>query len=178
MALKATVFKANLQIADMDRHYYHDHGLTLAQHPSETDERMMVRLLAYALNADKGLEFSKGLCVDVEPELWLKELSGDIRLWVEFGEADEKWLRKAASRAEQVKLYAYGGRSVPVWWQKNQSAIGRYQNLEVWNIPAEQVQALGQLVSRSMQLNYSVSDGEIYVSNGADTVLVTPERLQ
>lgn len=178
MALKATVFKANLQIADMDRHYYHDHGLTLAQHPSETDERMMVRLLAYALNAEEGLEFSKGLCVDDEPELWLKELSGEIRLWVEFGEADEKWLRKAAGRAKQVKLYAYGGRSVPVWWQKNESAFWRYQNLEVWNFPADQVKALGGLVSRTMQLNFSVSDGEIYVSNGVDTVLVTPERLQ
>ncbi|BDM63852.1 hypothetical protein NFHSH190041_13040 [Shewanella sp. NFH-SH190041] len=178
MALKATVFKANLQIADMDRHYYQDHSLTLAQHPSETDERMMVRLLAFALNACDGLAFSRGLCVDDEAELWQKDLSGDIQLWIEFGEPDEKWLRKAAGRAKSVVLYAYGGRSVPVWWQKSQAAFNRYQNLAVWEIPAEQVMAMGQMVSRTMQLNYSISDGEVYISNGDDSVLVTPIKLK
>ena len=106
MALKATVFKVQLQIADMDRHYYHDHSLTIAQHPSENDERMMVRLLAYAMYASDTLAFTKGLSADDdEPELWDVQLNGDINLWVEFGQSDEKWLRKAAGRAKQVVLF-------------------------------------------------------------------------
>lgn len=109
MAPKATVYKAQLQIADMDRGYYHDHNLTLAQHPSETDARMMLRLLAFALNASDSLQFSKGLCVDDEPELWQKSLSDEIELWVEFGQSDEKWVRKACGRSKQVQLFAYGG---------------------------------------------------------------------
>ena len=116
MALKATVFKVNLQIADMDRGYYQDHQLTLAQHPSETDGRMMVRLLAFILNSSETLSFTKGLCVDDEPELWDKSLSGEVNLWIEFGQADEKWLRKASGRAKAVQLFTYGGRSGPIWW--------------------------------------------------------------
>lgn len=126
MALKATVFKVNLQIADMDRGYYQDHQLTLAQHPSETDGRMMVRLLAFILNASETLSFTKGLCVDDEPELWDKSLSGEVDLWIEFGQADEKWLRKASGRAKAVQLFTYGGRSVPIWWKQNQAALERY----------------------------------------------------
>lgn len=137
MALKATVFKVNLQIADMDRGYYQDHQLTLAQHPSETDGRMMVRLLAFILNASETLSFTKGLCVDDEPELWDKSLSGEVDLWIEFGQADEKWLRKASGRAKAVQLFTYGGRSVPIWWKQNQAALERYKNLKVWNIAEE-----------------------------------------
>lgn len=145
MALKATVFKVNLQIADMDRGYYQDHQLTLAQHPSETDGRMMVRLLAFILNASETLSFTKGLCVDDEPELWDKSLSGEVDLWIEFGQADEKWLRKASGRAKAVQLFTYGGRSVPIWWKQNQAALERYKNLKVWNIAEESVTAMEAL---------------------------------
>jgi uncharacterized protein YaeQ len=178
MALKATVFKVNLQIADMDRGYYQDHQLTLAQHPSETDGRMMVRLLAFVLNASDSLAFSKGLCVEDEPELWDKTLSGEIALWVEFGQADEKWLRKACGRARRVVLFAYGGRSVPVWWKQNQQAFERYQNLQVWNIPEASVKEMELLVGRSMSLQVTVTDGQVWLSDANNSVLVEPEPLK
>lgn len=178
MAQKATVFKVQLQIADMDRHYYHDHGFTIAQHPSETDERMMVRLLAFAMNASESLAFSKGLCVDDEPELWDKSLSDEINLWVEFGQADEKWLRKASGRAKEVLLVTYGGRSVPIWWQQNQQALARYNNLRVINIPEESVKQMAGLVSRTMNIQCSISDGQIWLSNDEQSVLIEPEELK
>ncbi|QGS49404.1 YaeQ family protein [Shewanella putrefaciens] len=178
MALKSTVFKVNLQIADMDRNYYQDHQLTLAQHPSETDGRMMVRLLAFIINASDTLSFSKGLCVDDEPELWDKSLSGEINLWVEFGQADEKWLRKASGRAKAVQLFTYGGRSVPIWWKQNQQALERYQNLKVWNIAEESVTAMEALVGRNMALQVSISEGQIWLSDSENSVLIEPEILK
>src|SRR5690242_13559913 len=112
MALKSTIFKATLAVADLDRGYYAEHALTVARHPSETDERMMVRLLAFALHADERLEFGRGISSDDEPALWLKEYSGEIRLWIEVGLPDERLLRRAAGRADQVVVLAYGGRAV------------------------------------------------------------------
>ncbi|MFB2640148.1 YaeQ family protein [Shewanella bicestrii] len=178
MALKATVFKVNLQIADMDRGYYQDHQLTLAQHPSETDGRMMVRLLAFILNASETLSFTKGLCVDDEPELWDKSLSGEVDLWIEFGQADEKWLRKASGRAKAVQLFTYGGRSVPIWWKQNQAALERYKNLKVWNIAEESVTAMEILVSRTMSLQASISEGQVWLSDNEHSVLIEPEMLK
>ena len=178
MALKATVFKVNLQIADMDRGYYQDHQLTLAQHPSETDGRMMVRLLAFILNASETLSFTKGLCVDDEPELWDKSLSGEVNLWIEFGQADEKWLRKASGRAKAVQLFTYGGRSVPIWWKQNQVALERYKNLKVWNIAEESVTAMEALVSRTMSLQASISEGQVWLSDNEHSLLIEPEMLK
>ncbi|MBR9727457.1 YaeQ family protein [Shewanella intestini] len=178
MALKATVYKTTLQIADMDRHYYCDHNLTVAQHPSETDERLMVRLLAFVLNASDTLAFSKGLCVDDEAELWDVSLSGEINLWVAFGQPDEKWLRKAAGRSKSVMLYTYGGRSVPIWWQQNQSAFNRYDNLTVVNIPEDAVKAMAAFVERTMTLQFSLSEGEILLSNAHDSLTIELETLK
>ncbi|WP_153913145.1 YaeQ family protein [Shewanella sp. TC10] len=178
MAPKATVFKAALQIADMDRHYYADHQLTIAQHPSETDSRMMVRLLAFIMNASDALQFSKGLCVDDEPELWEKSLSDEINLWIEFGQADEKWLRKACGRAKQVQLITYAGRSVPIWWQQNEQALQRYKNLSVFNIDEESVKAMEVFVSRNMKIQVSISDGEIWLSDDTNSLMIQPERLK
>ncbi|BDQ65616.1 MULTISPECIES: YaeQ family protein [Shewanella] len=178
MALKATVFKVNLQIADMDRGYYQDHQLTLAQHPSETDGRMMVRLLAFILNSSETLSFTKGLCVDDEPELWDKSLSGEVNLWIEFGQADEKWLRKASGRAKAVQLFTYGGRSVPIWWKQNQAALERYKNLKVWNIAEESVTAMEALVSRTMSLQASISEGQVWLSDNEHSLLIEPEMLK
>jgi uncharacterized protein YaeQ len=178
MAVKATVYKASIQIADMDRHYYADHQLTLAQHPSETDSRMMVRLLAFILNASESLSFSKGLCVDDEPELWDKSLSDEILLWVEFGQADEKWLRKACGRSKQVQLFTYGGRSVPIWWQQNQQGFERYKNLKVINIAEESVKGMEVFVGRSMDLQVSISEGEVWLSNSEHSLMIEPEILK
>jgi uncharacterized protein YaeQ len=176
MALKATIFKATLHIADMDRHYYADHHLTVARHPSETDERMMIRLLAFALNADDNLEFTKGLSTDDEPELWQKSLTGDIELWVELGLPEEDRLRKACNKANQVILYTYGGRAVPVWWDKHHNKLERFSNLTIVDLPAEETAALAALAERSMTLQISIQDGEVTISNEQNLVNLTPDQ--
>ncbi len=178
MALKATIFKADLQIADMDRNHYADHALTLARHPSETDERMMVRLLAFALHARERLEFGKGLCVDDEPDLWLRDYAGGIELWIDVGLPDERWLRKACNRARRVVLVAYGGRPAEVWWQQNRNALARLENLTILRLPAEAGPALARLARRTMRLQCTVQDGQVWLTDGQDTVHLEPETLQ
>ena len=166
MALSATIFKINLQISDMDRNYYAEHQLILARHPSETNERMMVRLLAFALHADDRLSFTKGLCVDDEPDLWQRSLTEEIELWIDVGLPDERRVRKACNRATQVYLYIYGGRGADLWWQKNNAKLQRFANLHVVEVPEEASKMLGSLVDRSMQLQFTVQDGGIWLSCG------------
>jgi uncharacterized protein YaeQ len=178
MALKATIFKAELSIADMDRAYYADHSLTLARHPSETDERMMARLLAFALYADAGLGFGKGLCVDDEPDLWLKDLTGAIELWIDVGLPDEKWLKKACNRAARVVLLSYGGRQAEVWWAQIETKLARMDNLAVLNLPAEASQALANMAARTMRLQWTVQDGHIFLTDGAESVHLQPVTLK
>lgn len=174
MALKSTVYKAALNIADMDRAYYAEHALTLARHPSETEERLMVRLLAFALNADERLEFGRGISTDDEPALWLKEYSGDIRLWIEVGLPDERDLRRACGRAARVTVYAYGGSKARMWWDANGEALQRNDNLEVLEIAPESSAALAALAQRTMKLQCTVQEGTAWVSDGAITVQVEP----
>lgn len=177
MALKATIFKTTLNIADMDRHYYGDHQLTLAQHPSETDERLMVRLLAFALNASETLSFTKGISTDDEPDLWQKSLSNDIELWIELGLPDESRLRKACGRAQQVILYTYGGRAVSLWWEKIQARVSRFDNLTILELHPESTMALGTMADRNMNLQVTVQDGEVGIGNESERITITPEML-
>lgn len=178
MALKATIFKATLHIADMDRHYYADHHLTVARHPSETDERMMIRLLAFALNANDNLEFTKGLSTDDEPELWQKSLTGDIELWVELGLPEEDRLRKACNKANQVILYTYGGRAVPVWWDKHHNKLARFDNLTIVDLPAEGTSALAKMAERNMEFQVTIQDGDVTFSNANALVTLHPQQKQ
>lgn len=175
MAIKATVFKANLQIADMERHYYQDHTLTLAQHPSETDERMMVRLLAFALHAHEYLEFGQGMTDDDEADLWRKDLTGAIELWIDVGIPDEKLIRKACGRADQVMVYCYGGRTAEMWYAQNRALFERQKNLTIINLPQESTQGLAALVQRTMDLQCTIQDGQVWFSDGNASVQV--ERI-
>lgn len=177
MALNATIFKADLQIADMDRHYYHSHGLTIARHPSETDERMMVRLLAFARHAHEALSFAKGLSDTDEPDLWQKDLTGAIELWIEVGQPDEKRILKACGRASQVVLYAYSGTGASLWWNQIRSKLARLKNLTVINLSPATAQALAGLVQRTMQLQCTIQDGDIWLSDGNATVPVEMATL-
>lgn len=145
----------------MDRNYYQSHALTIAQHPSETDERMMVRLLAFALHADDALVFGKGLSSDDEPDLWRKELTGEIDLWIEVGQPDEQRIRRACGRAKRVVVYAYGGRGTEIWWKKTSSGIGRAKNVTVIDIASTTTAALTALTQRTMQLQLFVQDGHV-----------------
>jgi uncharacterized protein YaeQ len=177
MALKATIYKADLQVADMDRHYYADHALTIARHPSETDERMMVRVLMYALYAQQGIAFTKGLFDVDEPEVWVKDLTGTIKLWIDIGQPDDTRLRKACSRAGQVVVACYSS-SCEVWWKQIENKLERLSNLTVLQVPAETSQALAALAERNMHLQCMVQDGEMWISTEAARVPVHLKRLK
>lgn len=178
MALSATVFKAEVNIADMDRHYYQTHNLVLAQHPSETNTRMMVRILAFALNANEELQFTKGLSTDEEPELWQKTLSDEIEVWIELGQPDEKRIRKSCGRAKQVIIYCYSGNSAAIWWDQVGSQLQRFNNLTVINLPASECEAMASMVQRTMQLNVSLQDGVVSISDNEQNIDITPEILR
>jgi uncharacterized protein YaeQ len=174
MALKSTVVRAELQISDLDRHYYASHNLTLAQHPSETDERLMVRVLAFALYADERLEFGRGLSQDDEPDLWLKQRTGEIDLWIDLGQPDEARIRKACGRSRQVVVVNYSGRSADLWWEKNAQSLARSRNLTVLDVSADTVAELVSLLTRGMRLNVMIQDTEIQVLGGDATIEVRP----
>lgn len=181
MALKATIYKAQLQLADMDRNVYGDHNVTIARHPSETDERMMIRLLAFALNVPADdhhgkLEFAKDLWDVDEPSLWQRDLTGQIVQWIDIGQPDDKRLMKASPRAERVMVYSFSS-STPIWWSGIATKITRASNIAVWQVPAEQSQALAALAQRTMQLQVTVQDGTVWVGDGASSVEITPQRL-
>lgn len=176
MALNATIFKADLTITDMDRGHYATHALVLARHPSETDERMMVRLLAFALHAGESLTFGKGLSSEDEPDLWQKDLTGAIELWIDVGLPDEKAVRRACGRASRVCVYAYG-RGTGRWWQTAQAALARPDNLSVIELPAAATQALTAMAQRSMQLQCTVQDGTAWLTDGTHTVEIVPAVL-
>lgn len=172
MAIKATIFKANLQIADMERHYYQDHSLTLARHPSETDERMMVRLLAFALHAQEYLEFGQGMTDEDEADLWRKDLTGAIEQWIDVGLPDEKLIRKACGRAGEVVVYCYGGRIADMWYAQNSAQFERQKNLTIVNLPQESTQALAKLAKRTMDLQCTIQDGQVWLGDKDASVQV------
>jgi len=172
MALKATIFKVDLQIADMDRHYYHNHALTIARHPSETDVRMMVRILAFALHAHEAMEFTKGLSTDDEPDLWQKSLSGEIEVWIDIGQPDEKRIRKACGRAKHVIIYTFNHRSATVWWQQIKNKLERFKNLMVINLAEDAANSLATLAQRSMRLQCTLQDGVCWLGDDAESVQV------
>ena len=178
MALKSTIFKAALQISDLDRNYYATHALTIARHPSETDERMMVRILAFALLADEALAFGKGISSDDEPALWQKDLTGAVELWIEVGLPDEKLVRRACGQANQVVVYTYGGRGADLWWEQNRDKLERQERLSVSNVPLETSRALAKLAQRNMQLQCTVQDGQIWYSQGEETVQLELSKVK
>lgn len=175
MALKATIFKIELQLTDLDRGYYQTHALTLARHPSETDERMMVRVMAFALRAHPALEFGRGLSTDDEPDLWRKDLTGAIEEWIEVGLPDEKRLRRASGRSAAVFVLAYGGRATDIWWEQNQSALRKLSKLAVMTLPQAQTEALARHVTRTMQVSCTIQEGELWLVIDGETLHLTPE---
>lgn len=186
MALKSTIFKADLQLADIDHGCYTDLQLTLARHPSETDERMMLRLAALALNAhqvqdlcggDGRIGFGAGLSSPDEPDVQLLDFTGRTRLWVEVGQPDDKPLAKACSKADAVIVYAYGP-AAEVWWRAIEGKLTRLDRLQVWRIAAADAQALAALAERSMQLQATVQEGQLTLSAAAGSVTLEPQRWQ
>ena len=175
MALRATVYKVELQVSDLDRQVFETISLSLARNPSETAERLLVRLLAYALNVCEGLAFGRGISNDEEATLWQRDLSGVLRLWIEVGLPDERVLRRAAGRADNVVLYTYGGRAAAVWWAQNGAALSQMKNLRVVDLPSAFTQPLAALATRNIALQVTIQDGEMWVSVNDATLHVRPE---
>jgi len=177
MALKSIVYKVDLQVSDLDRSYYGSHALTLARHPSETDERLMVRLFAFALFADEALVFGRGLSTEDEPDLWQQDLNGEIALWIDVGLPDEKVVRKACGRARRVVVLSYGSAAADIWWEKNRSRFARLDNLTVLALTADDGRALGALAERGMSLQCTIQDGSTMLSGGRELVELQPRLL-
>ena len=176
MAQKATIYKVELSVSDMDRHYYETHNLTVAKHPSETDERLMVRILAFALNAHEHLEFTRGLSTDDEPDIWQKSLSGELDLWLALGLPGEKIVRQSCGKSNEVIIYCYGGKTAAIWWEKIKNKTTRFGNLQVINISENDTRELGKLASRSMKLQVNIQDGDVMASVDSSIVYVTPVK--
>jgi len=178
MAQRSTIYKAQLSVSDMDRGYYADHVLTLARHPSETEERLMVRLLAFAMHADAQLAFGRGLSTEDEPDLWRKDATGATTLWVDIGLPDEKWVRKACGLAEHVVVLAYGGRKADMWWAQNAASFARCGNLTASALSSDATAGLQKLAARTMQLACTVQDQRIWLASDAYQVEIEPQVLQ
>jgi len=175
MAPNATIYRVELQVSDMDRHYYASHVFSLAQHPSETPARLMVRLLAFALFAEERLEFGRGLSTAEDPDLWQRAYTGDIERWIDLGQPDESRVRKASARARDVVVVTYGGNASDVWWKKTANALARLDNLAVIDIEADDVDAVTGLLERSMRLTAMIQDGELQLMSDRLNVAITPK---
>lgn len=177
MALKSTIYKANIELADMDRNYYDSLQLTIAQHPSETDQRLMVRLICYLLNAHPDLQFGKGVSDEDEAAIWQINYSDEIDLWIELGQLDEKRLKKACNKANKVKLYCYGT-SVETWWTQSQNALNKYSKLRVEQFKPETTDALVKLLGRTMEFQCSIQDDQLWLSCGDESLLIETTTLK
>ncbi|SDJ04945.1 YaeQ family protein [Variovorax sp. OV700] len=178
MALKSTIFKAALAVADIDHGYYADHALTLARHPSETDERMMIRLVALALNAHKlqdvcqgdgTLAFGAGLSNVDEPDVWLRDFTGETKLWIEVGQPEDKPIIKACGKSDEVIVYCFN-HAAEIWWRGIETKLTRPQNLQVYRVPTEASQALAALAQRSMQLQATIQENTLTLGDGANSI--------
>ncbi|MDP1767036.1 MAG: YaeQ family protein [Methylotenera sp.] len=176
MAIKSTIYKIDLQISDMDRNYYQAHNLTLAKHPSETDERVMVRLIGFAMYANDALIFGKGLSDDEEPDLWQKDLTGAIECWMDVGLPTERDIRKAAGRAKQVIVVLYGGRIADMWWTQNSKALLKINNLTVINLP--DTKELTNIAERSLNISCTIQDGQIMIGHKDGSFEIMPVILK
>ena len=176
MAIKATVIKLDLTISDMDRDYYQQHTLTMAQHPSETEQRLILRTIAFTLFAHEDLQFTKGLSEDSEPDLWQKNLIDDIELWIDLGQPDEKRIRKSCHKAKKVIILSYGDNAAGMWWKNVERKAKTFKNLSVFHISTEQYNSLSQLMQRHLVLNASIQDSELWLSDDNHSLHITPQQ--
>jgi len=177
MAIKSTIFKAEVQVADLDRGYFADHSLTIARHPSETDERMMVRLLAFLLHASETLSFGRGLSTEDEADLWDIDATGAIERWIDVGLPDEKAIRRACNRSRQVVVLSYGGRGADIWWQQNAAKLQGQKNLRVLSLSPADGAALAGLAERTMRLQCTIQEGVVWLGGEGEHVEVAPVIL-
>jgi len=178
MAIKSTVFKVDLQISDLDNNSYRNHLLTLARHPSETNERMIMRVIAFALHAADDLQFTRGISSDDEPDIWRKNLVNEIEIWIELGQPDEKRIRKACARSKKVVIYTFNPRSASIWWEQIKNKLTRFSNLTVINLSMAEPDVLEEMVERTVQFQCTIEDGQIWLSTGSLMLQITQEIWQ
>lgn len=174
MALGATIYKIDLHVADTDRHYYGSHGLTIARHPSETAERMVARVLAFALHAQENLTFTRGLSEADEPDLWLKDLTGAVKLWIEIGQPNDTRIMRACGKAEEVIVYCHNEQAGRLWWEGVRKKVQRARHLKVVCLPVEPIRILASQVERSMSVHVNIQEGELFVTTGRDQIALQP----
>ena len=170
MALKATIYKAAVNVADLDRNQFLDATLTLARHPSETQERMMLRLLAWIKYANERLQFTRGLSAEEEPEAWLRNDHMGIDLWIELGLPDERRIKKACTQSAEVALFTYNSRAAEIWWQQNKNKCSQFNNLSVRYLDDEQLAKLSAFAGRTMILQATIQDGAIWLSDAENNL--------
>lgn len=177
MALKATIYKANIELADMDRNYYDSLQLTIAQHPSETDQRLMVRLISFILNAHNDLRFGKGVSDEDEAAIWQINYSDEIALWIELGQLEERRIKKACNKAAKVKLYCYGP-SVETWWSQSEAALNKFSKLSIEQFETDTTDSLVKLLSRTMEFQCSIQDGQLWLTSNEESLLIETKCLK
>ncbi len=176
MALPPTIYRASIELADTDRGCYETLTATLARHPSETAERLVTRLLAYALCYEEELVFTKGISAGDEPDLWRKGPDGRILLWIEVGLPEAERLLKSARHAERVVLFAYGG-SRWRWEAQHLAKLGRAENITVLSVAQEFIDQLVEQLQRGIHWSLTVTDGSLYLNVAGTTLESTLERL-
>jgi uncharacterized protein YaeQ len=178
MALSSTIFKAQLDLSDLNKNHYQNYKLTLARHPSENDQRMMLRLVAFTLFADEQLSFTKGISTTEEPDLWLKNYSGEIELWIDLGLPDEKRIRQAHSLAKKVVIFAYGDRSLVTWRQQLEASIKRFPSLQIFHISDSDLKQLATLADKNMQLHCSIQDDEVFIGDDSQNLQIKINTIE
>lgn len=178
MALKATIFKVDLSISDMDKHYYADHSLTIARHPSESDKRMMLRIIAFAFNAHEQLEFTKGLSDVDTPDLWQKSYSDEIELWIELGQPSEQRIKKGCNQAQQMQVYSYDNNAFDEWWKKEQNALNMRKNLSIATVSYEAMEQLANLVTRQMHIQVTIQDRQACFNVNDETLEISLQQIK
>lgn len=177
MALKASIYKANLSVSDMDRNVFGDFNLTVALHPSETVERMMVRILAFCYRAAENLTFTKGLSSMDEPDLWLKHDNGTILEWIEVGQPTPERLKKASGHSQAVEVFTYG-RGMDVWWKSNSAAIRALPKVSIHYFAADELQSLTALADKTMNLTVTITESIAYVSSAAGDITISLREME
>jgi uncharacterized protein YaeQ len=177
MALPVTIYKASIQLADLDRGIYETLQTTVARHPSETEERLVGRLLAYAMVYEDGLAFTKGVCDGDEPDLWSKRPDGRIKSWIEVGLPDPDRLLKARRHADQVALLAFGAR-LPGWEKQHLDKLIHSSNITVITLEQGFINQLVARLERSVSWSITITEGNLYLQDGSETLETTPRRFE
>ncbi|MDX2470131.1 MAG: YaeQ family protein [SAR324 cluster bacterium] len=171
MALKANIAKVNLTLSNINDHYYEDYRLTLAQHPSETDLRMIIRLAAFGLFASEGLEFTKGISTDEEPDIWSHKATGEIEHWIDLGQPTEKRIRQSISKAEKITIVGYHKEKFSRWFKGLDKKFLAQKKLEIYFLESVGTSKPEDLVQKTMDLSCTIQEDQMLLGN--ETTQVT-----